>query len=156
MLMMCPTWRENSTKVINKFKRPGEKKLVLRGPILKNPHGVVVSQSVGQQQVRVGVTFRDATPYRLRSIMGRGYNYHIQMNNGKNRLKIKYRVFIKYCVSFENFKIYSGLWLLSLPALCTRTTKWQVCRTPALQQNWQSSEKSQHYKEKTKYLMKTL
>ena len=118
MLMMCPTWRENSTKVINKYKRPGEKKLVLRGPILKNPHGVVVSQSVGQQQVRVGVTFRDATPYRLRSIMGRGYNYHIQMNNGKNRLKIKYRVFIKYCVSFENFKIYSGLWPLSVFQRC--------------------------------------
>ena len=29
-------------------------------------------------------------------------------------------------------------------------------RTPALQQNWQSSEKSQHLKEKTQYLMSTL
>ena len=29
-------------------------------------------------------------------------------------------------------------------------------RTPALQQNWQSSENSQHLKEKTQYLMNTL
>ena len=29
-------------------------------------------------------------------------------------------------------------------------------RTPALQQNWQSSEKSQKFKEKTQYLMNTL
>ena len=29
-------------------------------------------------------------------------------------------------------------------------------RTPTLQQNWQSSEKSQHFKEKTQYLMNTL
>ena len=29
-------------------------------------------------------------------------------------------------------------------------------RTPALQQNWQSSAKSQHFKEKTQYLMNTL
>ena len=28
-------------------------------------------------------------------------------------------------------------------------------RTPALQQNWQSSEKSQNVKEKTQYLMNT-
>ena len=35
-----------------------------------------------------------------------------------------YRVFIKYYVFFENFKIYSGLWAaLGFPALlCTRTT----------------------------------
>ena len=29
-------------------------------------------------------------------------------------------------------------------------------RRPALQQNWQSSEKSQHFKEKAQYLMNTL
>ena len=29
-------------------------------------------------------------------------------------------------------------------------------RRPALQQNWKSSEKSQHFKEKTQYLMNTL
>ena len=29
-----------------------------------------------------------------------------------------YRVFIKYCVFFEDFKIYSGLWLLSVAPRC--------------------------------------
>ena len=33
---------------------------------------------------------------------------------------------------------------------------YQTGRTPALQQNWQSSEKSQTFKEKTQYLMNTL
>ena len=32
----------------------------------------------------------------------------------------------------------------------------QAGRTPALQQNWQSSEKSQNFKEKKQYLMNTL
>ena len=32
----------------------------------------------------------------------------------------------------------------------------QAGKTPALQQNWQSSEKSQNFKEKTQYLMNTL
>ena len=32
----------------------------------------------------------------------------------------------------------------------------QAGRTPALQLNWQSSEKSQHFKEKTQYLINTL
>ena len=32
----------------------------------------------------------------------------------------------------------------------------QARRKPALQQNWQSSEKSKHFKEKTQYLMNTL
>ena len=30
----------------------------------------------------------------------------------------KYRVFIKYCVFFENFKIYSGLWPLTVFQRC--------------------------------------
>ena len=32
----------------------------------------------------------------------------------------------------------------------------QAGRKPALQPNWQSSEKSKHFKEKTQYLMNTL
>ena len=32
----------------------------------------------------------------------------------------------------------------------------QTGRAPALQQNWQSSEKSHYFKEKTQYLMNTL
>ena len=43
-----------------------------------------------------------------------------------------YRVFIEYFVFSKDF------------------------RTPALQQNWQRSEKSQNLKEKTQYLMNTL
>ena len=43
-----------------------------------------------------------------------------------------YRVFIEYFVFSKDF------------------------RTPALQQNWQSSEKSQNFKEKTQYLVNTL
>ena len=38
------------------------------------------------------------------------------------------------------------------PCVYTR----QAGRKPALQQNWQSSEKSQHFKEKTQFLMNTL
>ena len=46
------------------------------------------------------------------------------------------RCLLILCVFFENFKIH-------------------IFRTPALQQNWQI-EKSQHFKEKTQYLMNTL
>ena len=48
---------------------------------------------------------------------------------------------------FEDFKIYSGLCPLSVSPRfqCVYTMAGQ---TPALQQNWQSSEKSQHFKEK--------
>ena len=51
-----------------------------------------------------------------------------------------YRVFIKYCFFFEDFKIYSGLWplLVSPRCQCVYTMAGQ---TPALQQNLQSSEK---------------
>ena len=58
-----------------------------------------------------------------------------------------YWVFIKYCVFYEDFKIYSGLWTLSVSLRC-QCVFTMIGQTPALQQNLQSSEKSQHIKEK--------
>ena len=37
-----------------------------------------------------------------------------------------YRVFIKYCFFFEDFKIYSGLWPLSVSPRFSVCTQWQV------------------------------
>ena len=54
-------------------------------------------------------------------------------------------------VFFSKILTFSGLWpfLFSLGvSVFTRTR--QVCRTPALQQNWQSSEKFKNFKEKTR------
>ena len=60
-----------------------------------------------------------------------------------------YRVLIKYCVFFEDFEIYSGLWPLSVSPRCQCVYTHQAGRTPsALQRNWQSSEISQNFKEK--------
>ena len=59
-----------------------------------------------------------------------------------------YRGFIKYCVFSEDFKIFRTLTFLCFPSVSVRT--------PALQQNWQSSEKKQNIKEKTQDLMNTL
>ena len=42
---------------------------------------------------------------------------------------------------------------LSLFSLCVSVYTHQADRTPALQQNWQSSEQSQNLKEKTQHLM---
>ena len=50
-------------------------------------------------------------------------------------------------VFFEDFKIYSGLWPLSVSPRC-QCVYTVAGQTPALQQNLQSSEKSQHFKEK--------
>ena len=59
-------------------------------------------------------------------------------------------------VFFLKILEYSGLWSFSVFPLCQCVYTHQVGRTPALQQNWQSSEKSQHFKEKTQYLMNIL
>ena len=58
-----------------------------------------------------------------------------------------YRVFIKYCVISKILKYIpdSGLSLVSSRCQCVYTMAGQ---TPALQQNLQSTEKSQHIKEK--------
>ena len=64
-----------------------------------------------------------------------------------------YRVFIKYCV-FWNILKYSGLLPFSVFPRFQCVYTHQAGRKPALQQNWQSLEKS-HFKEKT-YLMNTL
>ena len=66
-----------------------------------------------------------------------------------------YRVFIKYCVFSEDFKIF---WTLapSVFPLCQCVYTHQAGRTPALQLNWQSSDKSPNFKEKTQYLMNNL
>ena len=64
----------------------------------------------------------------------------------------RYRVFIKYCVFFRIFKNI----LDSVFPRCQCVYTPQAGRNPALQQNWQSSEKSQNFKEKTQYLMNIL
>ena len=76
--------------------------------------------------------------------------------DSKLKISIKYRVFIKYCFFFQIFKKYSGLWPFSVFPRCQCVYTHQAGITPALQQNWQSSEKSQNFKEKTQYLMNTL
>ena len=58
--------------------------------------------------------------------------------------KSLYRVFIKYCVFF---RIFQNIPNSVFPRWQFVYTK-QAGRKPALQQNWQSSEKSQNFKEK--------
>ena len=67
------------------------------------------------------------------------------------RILNNYRVFIKYCVFSKILK--------NIPDSVSACVHWtsrldhqMVGRTPALQQNWQSLEKSQLLKEKTQYL----
>ena len=56
---------------------------------------------------------------------------------------------------FPKILKYSVLSLFSLDvSVCVHTH--QAGRIPALRQNWESSEKSQNFKEKTQYLMNTL
>ena len=57
---------------------------------------------------------------------------------------------------FRKISINPGLWFFSVFPRCQCVYTHQAGRTPALQQNWQSSEISQHFKEKTQYLMNTL
>ena len=66
-----------------------------------------------------------------------------------------YRVFIKYCVFSKDFRIFRTLACLCFALVFQCGYTHQAGRTPAMQQNWQSSEKSQHFKEK-QYLMNTL
>ena len=56
---------------------------------------------------------------------------------------------------FSNILEYSGLWPFSVFPRYQCVYTYQAGRTPVLQQNWQSSEKSQYFKEKTQYLMNT-
>ena len=78
-----------------------------------------------------------------------GPSYHISRNQ-EEEIPRYYRVFIKYCVFFEDFKIYSGFWPFSvfpLVSVCVHRTsrfdRQMAGRTPAQQyQNWQSSEKN--------------
>ena len=59
-------------------------------------------------------------------------------------------------VFFPKILKYSGLWPFSVFPRCQCVYTYQAGRTQALQQNWQSSEKSQNFKEKTQYLNNTL
>ena len=54
-----------------------------------------------------------------------------------------YGVFIKYCVFSEYFKIFRALFSLGVSVYTL-----QAGKTPALQQNWQSSEKLHFLKKK--------
>ena len=67
-----------------------------------------------------------------------------------------YRVFIKYCDFFRIIKNIPDSGLSLFFPLCQCVYTHQAGRTPALQQNWQSLEKSQSSKEKTQYLMNSL
>ena len=58
-----------------------------------------------------------------------------------------YRVFMKYCVLSKILKYIPDSGLSQFP-FCISTMYAMVGETPALQQNWQSSEKSEHSKEK--------
>ena len=60
------------------------------------------------------------------------------------------------CFLDDSKYVYPRLWPLSVFSQCQCMYTHQAGRTPALQQNWQSSEKSWNYKEKTQYLMNTL
>ena len=53
-------------------------------------------------------------------------------------------------VILEDFKIYSGIWPLSVSPRC-QCLYTMAGYTPELQQNLQSSEKSQHFKEKQNF-----
>ena len=86
--------------------------------------------------------FKDRLPFYL-SI----YLYNVYSST--------YRVFIKYCVFSTDFE-YFGLRSFSVFPRRQCVYTYQAGRKPALLQNWQSSEKSQHFKEKTQYLMNTL
>ena len=59
-------------------------------------------------------------------------------------------------VFFPKILKYSGLWPFSIFPRCQCVYTHQAGRKPALQQNWQSLEKSQNYKEKTQYFINTL
>ena len=55
------------------------------------------------------------TPGKLCQANGQTNRPRDQPTEGKIcTIPITYRVFIKYCVFFEDFKIYSGLWPLSV------------------------------------------
>ena len=56
-------------------------------------------------------------------------------------------------VFFPKILKYSGLWPFSVFPRCHCVYTHQAGRTPTLQQNWQSLEKSQNFKEKTQYLI---
>ena len=60
-------------------------------------------------------------------------------------------------VFFSNFlKIFQTLFSLVSVCVHKQGPRHKAGRKPALQQNWQSSEKSQNFKEKTQYLRNTL
>ena len=59
-------------------------------------------------------------------------------------------------VFFPKILKYSRLSAFSVFPQCQCEYTHQAGTTPALQQNWQSSEKSQNFKEKTQYLKNTL
>ena len=64
----------------------------------------------------------------------------------KQLIKISYRVLIKYCVFSKILKYIPDSGLSRFPLGVSVCTQWQV-KPQRLQQNWQSSEKSQHVKE---------
>ena len=59
-------------------------------------------------------------------------------------------------VFFWKILKYSELFPFSVFPRCQCVYTHQAGRTPTLQQNWKSLEKSQSFKEKTQYLMNTL
>ena len=72
--------------------------------------------------------------------------YPPQTDESDTSLLLTYRMFIKYCVFSEVFKNIPDS-SLSLFSLGVSVYAHQTDRKPALQQNWQSSEKS-HFKKK--------
>ena len=63
-------------------------------------------------------------------------------------ISVYYRVFIKYCFFSKILKDIPDSGLYRFPLVVSVCTQWQV-KPQCLQQNWQSSEKSQHFKKNT-------
>ena len=68
-------------------------------------------------------------------------------DNSKKKRNFKHYYTLK-TVFFPKILKYSGLWPTSVFPWCQCVYTYQAGRTPALQQNWQSQEKSQNFKKK--------
>ena len=66
-----------------------------------------------------------------------------------------YRVFIKYCDFSKDFIIIRTLALLCFPLVCVYTYQAEV-EHQRCSRTGRAQKKSQHFKEKTQYLMNTL
>ena len=81
--------------------------------------------------------------------------WRTKLGGKRARERLREEVQGVHCV-FSKILKYSRLWPFSVFPRCQCVYTHQAGRKPALQQNWQSSEKTQNFKEKTQYFMNTL